>query len=603
MNLIPANGKKFLVFFSVLIFLSCAFLPPFQVDAQVTTTVKIMPLGDSITFGLGPIPGDEGYRKNLYLSLENFGLNVNFVGSESNGTGFDNNHEGHIGWTADEIRDNVFDWLSANPADYILLHIGTNDITLGGQNAAEIVTEVEGILDEVDRWETSSGNSATVILARIILRTDNFARNQTTIQFDDALEAMVSARVAVESDNLVIVDMEHSLNYSTDLEDGIHPTAEGYNKMAAVWYNALLKLLVDYSLTVNHIGNGAVLKMPEQATYPHGTLVTLTAEADEGWTFISWSGDLNSSINPEHITMDNNKTITANFIENEYTLTISIDPLVGGSVLANISGPYHLNDVVSLTPSANPNYIFGGWSGDGNAGAGNTWEVTITGNMSVNAAFIPQYKLTIETNYGTSVPIVGEHWYTDGSIVHIQADPPNDSAGVRYLSCSWVGTGSVPATGSSSNVTFTINTDSTIQWIWETQYYLTVSSSHGISSGEGWYQDGSSAFASVTPTTVAGNSYTQYVFSGWSGDASGSSSISNAIIMNSPKTAAANWETHILPTPTPTPTPAPTPVRTVTPTVTPKPSPTPSPTESPTPTATQSVSPSPSNGSFSIAFS
>jgi len=71
-NLIPANTRKFVVVFSIFLFLSCAFLPSFPVDAQVTTTVKIMPLGDSITVGY---PGDEGYRKNLYLSLDNFGLN------------------------------------------------------------------------------------------------------------------------------------------------------------------------------------------------------------------------------------------------------------------------------------------------------------------------------------------------------------------------------------------------------------------------------------------------------------------------------------------------------------------------------------------------
>ena len=37
---------------------------------------------------------------------------------------------------------------------------------------------------------------------------------------------------------------------------------------------------------------------------------------------------------------------------------------------------------------------------------------------------------------------------------------------------------------------------------------------------------------------------TQYVFTGWSGDASGSSSPSNPIIMNGPKTATANWKTQ-----------------------------------------------------------
>ncbi|UCE96354.1 MAG: hypothetical protein JSV51_01725, partial [Candidatus Bathyarchaeota archaeon] len=46
------------------------------------------------------------------------------------------------------------------------------------------------------------------------------------------------------------------------------------------------------------------------------------------------------------------------------------------------------------------------------------------------------------------------------------------------------------------------------------------------------------------PLTVAGPSGTQYVFTGWSGDASGSASPSDAITMDGPKTAVANWKTQ-----------------------------------------------------------
>ena len=55
-----------------------------------------MPLGDSITLGY---PGLDGYRNDLYLDLNNSGFSVDFVGSQSNGTGFDNDHEGHMGYS------------------------------------------------------------------------------------------------------------------------------------------------------------------------------------------------------------------------------------------------------------------------------------------------------------------------------------------------------------------------------------------------------------------------------------------------------------------------------------------------------------------------
>jgi hypothetical protein len=79
---------------------------------------------------------------------------------------------------------------------------------------------------------------------------------------------------------------------------------------------------------------------------------------------------------------------------------------------------------------------------------------------------------------------------------------------------------------------------------WKTQYYLSVSSAYGAAGGQGWYDSGGTAFATVTPLTVAGPSGTQYVFTQWSGGASGTTSPSNAIAMNGPKTANANWKTQ-----------------------------------------------------------
>jgi len=69
----------------------------------------------------------------------------------------------------------------------------------------------------------------------------------------------------------------------------------------------------EYTLTVgvSPIGSGSVDKDPDQATYHYGEVVTLTVTADPGWTFFEWSGDLTGSENPETLTMDGEKTVTA----------------------------------------------------------------------------------------------------------------------------------------------------------------------------------------------------------------------------------------------------------------------------------------------------
>jgi uncharacterized repeat protein (TIGR02543 family) len=78
--------------------------------------------------------------------------------------------------------------------------------------------------------------------------------------------------------------------------------------------------------------------------------------------------------------------------------------------------------------------------------------------------------------------------------------------------------------------------------LWKTQYYLTVVSLYGTTGGQGWYDKYTYAQATVTPLIVPGGTGVQYVFTGWSGDASGTTSPSNSIYMDGPKTAVANWK-------------------------------------------------------------
>jgi hypothetical protein len=79
---------------------------------------------------------------------------------------------------------------------------------------------------------------------------------------------------------------------------------------------------------------------------------------------------------------------------------------------------------------------------------------------------------------------------------------------------------------------------------WKTQYYLATSTPYGTVSGTGWYDSGASASVAVSPSTITESADIRRVFAYWSGDASGTSSPSNAITMDSPKTAIANWKTQ-----------------------------------------------------------
>jgi len=86
----------------------------------------------------------------------------------------------------------------------------------------------------------------------------------------------------------------------------------------------VFKYLPYYTLTVNIGGNGNVIKNPDELQYLYGSNVELTANSDIGYHFVNWSGDVLSGHeidNPLIVTMNSNKTITANFEINTYIIT------------------------------------------------------------------------------------------------------------------------------------------------------------------------------------------------------------------------------------------------------------------------------------------
>ncbi len=208
-----------------------------------------MPCGDSITYDNysgDPRPLDErtSYRWPLWLMLESGCYNVDFVGDTLAGQAmyppFDPDNSGHPGWTDSQIASNIYNWLQAEHADIVLLHIGTNALDPSP-------AQVEDILDEIDRYEADHDTTVTVLLARIINR---ISYSSTTTQFNDNVEAMALDRVTNPSndaypDAIVMVDMEDGagIDYSADMVDNLHPNHRGYQKMAALWYEHLLAVL------------------------------------------------------------------------------------------------------------------------------------------------------------------------------------------------------------------------------------------------------------------------------------------------------------------------------------------------------------------------
>lgn len=148
--------------------------------------------------------------------------------------------------------------------------------------------------------------------------------------------------------------------------------------------------LVQYVLTISAGTGGTTNPLPGAYSYDAGTEVSITATADAGYRFSEWTGDVPSgheNNNPVTITIDADKSITANFIR-QYTLTISAE--TGGTTdPSSGTHPYDTGTEVTITANPNSGYEFSGWTGDVPSGNENDNPVTITmdADKSITASF------------------------------------------------------------------------------------------------------------------------------------------------------------------------------------------------------------------------
>ena len=91
--------------------------------------------------------------------------------------------------------------------------------------------------------------------------------------------------------------------------------------------------------------------------------------------------------------MDAAKTVSATFTQLEYGLTIN--QATGGLITAAPLPPYHLNDEVVLTATADPGYTFSAWTGACSSETTATCTLTMDAAKTVTAIFTQdEYTLT-----------------------------------------------------------------------------------------------------------------------------------------------------------------------------------------------------------------
>jgi hypothetical protein len=214
---------------------------------------KVLPLGDSITYGLITIVADQassdpsingkdshgGYRVELFSDAVAAGKNMTFVGSQMNGPTtvasmpFPKSHEGWSGYTIVQIQGKAANDVTYGP-NIILVHAGTNDTY--GSDPTGAPMRLSMLVD----YLTTTFPNALVVVAEIIPYPSQMTN---TNLINQSIPAMVQSKVSAGK-HVTMVDLNTGFNTSTMLAgDGVHPNQSGYNWMGDKWYAAIGGLL------------------------------------------------------------------------------------------------------------------------------------------------------------------------------------------------------------------------------------------------------------------------------------------------------------------------------------------------------------------------
>jgi hypothetical protein len=194
----------------------------------------------------------------------------------------------------------------------------------------------------------------------------------------------------------------HFVGWTGDVTAIGNPQAASTNITMYDSYSVTANFELDagwYSLTISSTSGGSVTK-PGQGTflYQGGNIVDLTAQPDEGYEFVKWTGDVDSiaDVNAARTTiiMNGSYSITANFesLHPEPVALLLVASTEGGSVTSPGEGtfPCTLGSMVILMAEASGGYQFASWSGDvvtiGDVNAATT-TITMDSSYSIRADF------------------------------------------------------------------------------------------------------------------------------------------------------------------------------------------------------------------------
>lgn len=306
-------------------------------------------------------------------------------------------------------------------------------------------------------------------------------------------------------------------------------------------------MIADYTWSFKTIPQISTASNPSAAgtttgsgTFAQGSLATITATPISGFTFTNWTvnGTEVSTSAAYQFKIDGNRTLVANFAPvpvGQFAVNLSSSPAAGGTTTG--AGSYSTGSSVTATASPNAGFTFVDWTENGvRVSTSSSIQFFITSNRTFVANFraIPasQFAVVLSSNPTAGGTTDGEGAYASGTSVTVTA-----AQNTGYTFANWTDKTSGTVLSTSPSYTFVLSANrSLVANFTLNTYTLTVNVVNGSVSktpDNARYNHGSSVQLTATPATG-------YVFSSWSGDASGSAN-PLTVTMNADKNITANF--------------------------------------------------------------
>jgi uncharacterized delta-60 repeat protein/uncharacterized repeat protein (TIGR02543 family) len=215
-----------------------------------------------------------------------------------------------------------------------------------------------------------------------------------------------------------------------------------------------------YTLTVTMGGSGSV-SGNTKPDYLRGTAVNLSATPAPGWNFAGWSGDASGTSSNITVVMDRNKSVTAQFRQFLFTLTVQTDG--AGAVSGNTQSNYSGGTTVNLATQPAPEFYFQAWGGD-ISGTSRNLSVLMDRDKIVVAYFKPLTLLALTAGGGTITANPASNYVQDSTVV-LTGQP---QSGWTFL--NWMG----DASGTNPSTTLAMDRPKEVQAVFGTECKTTL---------------------------------------------------------------------------------------------------------------------------------